>query len=397
MKKTALTVFSLFVFLITPLIAQNINGDEVYIKAMTATDPNQRAQLLKDFVSKYAGKGSQYENYAFAYLSTLNYRGKTIKDTIEYGEKALAIGGLDDALKYNVYIVVANSYVQQGQNLEKAKNYALQAIQIASANKGKRDSARTHDQWNQLVGAGHYVQAQALEKAKNYSGALNAYISSYNILKNKQVLSSIAKMGKALYDSKSYKDAEKAFKITSRALRDFGNTYLYAKTLHRNGKKDQALSVYKQAYTKEKSGDIAYNVGIILAGKAKSDPLVANEAIKFLLDASFLSAANSKKAMSLAENLFFFSANKDLKYNEKVQEITDRSKKIENLTNSFNSKFGEKDEEDLTDVEKKEMEKILAQIETEKKAIEKLQAEQKAALEKFNAIIEQTKKRLRIQ
>lgn len=397
MKKTALTIFSLFVFLITPLTAQNINGDEVYIKAMTATDPNQRAQLLKDFVSKYAGKGSQYENYAFAYLSTLNYREKTVKDTIEYGEKALAIGGLDDALKYSVYIVVANSYVQQGQNLEKAKNYALQAIQIANANKGKRDSARTPDQWNQLVGAGYYVQAQTLEKAKNYSGALNAYISSYNILKNKQVLGSIAKMGKALYDAKSYKDAEKAFKITSTALKDFGNTYLYAKTLHRNGKKDQALSVYKQAYTKEKSGDIAYNVGIILAGKAKSDPLVANEAIKFLLDASFLSAANSKKAMSLAENLFFFSANKDLKYNEKVQEITDRSKKIENLTNSFNSKFGEKDEEDLTDVEKKEMEKILVQIETEKKAIEKLHAEQKAALEKFNAIIEQTKKRLRIQ
>ena len=100
--------------------------------------------------------------------------------------------------------------------------------------------------------------------------------------------------------------------------------------------------------------------------------------------------------MSLAENIFFFTANKDLKYNEKVQEISAKSKKIEELTNSFNQKFGEKEEEDLTDEEKKEMKSILSQIDAEQKAIERLQKEQAAALGKFNALIEDTKIRLGI-
>ncbi len=99
--------------------------------------------------------------------------------------------------------------------------------------------------------------------------------------------------------------------------------------------------------------------------------------------------------MELAENLYFV-ANKNLKYNEKVKELVDRGKKLEKLTNTFNKKFGEKDEEDLTDDEKKEMKVMLANIDAEKNAIAKLDAETKVALEKFKALIERTKKRLGI-
>ncbi len=395
MKKTVLTTLSLLLLITIPLISQNNSADEEYIKAMTSTNLNERVQLLKTYVQKFAGQGTTYENFAYAYLCTLPFK-KTPRDAAEYGEKAISLGGLDDFLKYNLYITVSGSYSQLGQNLEKAKNYAAQAIQIAKSNKTKKESEYTPAQWTRFEGAGYYAQAQAQEKAKDFSGALNSYISSYNILLNKQIAQSVAKLGKLLYNAKSYKDAEKALKFSSSLFNDFGGTYLYAKTLHRNGKKDDALSMYKKAYTKEKNGDIAYNVGIILAGKSKTDPAVAGEAIKFLLDASFLSAANSKKAMSLAENIFFFTANKDLKYNEKVQEISAKSKKIEELTNSFNQKFGEKEEEDLTDEEKKEMKSILSQIDAEQKAIERLQKEQAAALEKFNALIEDTKRRLGI-
>jgi hypothetical protein len=112
------------------------------------------------------------------------------------------------------------------------------------------------------------------------------------------------------------------------------------------------------------------------------------------LDASFLSQANSKKAMDLAQRLFF---NHEVPgYNDKIKELSDRSANLEALTKKFNDEFGEKDEEDLSDAEKAEMEKILKDIEAEQKAIEKIQAEQQEALEKFNALIEQTKKRLGI-
>jgi len=98
--------------------------------------------------------------------------------------------------------------------------------------------------------------------------------------------------------------------------------------------------------------------------------------------------------MDLAQRLFF---NHEVPgYNDKIEELSDRGTKLETLTNSFNEKFGEKDEEDLTDAENAEMEKILEQIEAEQKAIEKLQIEQQQALEKFNALVEQTKTRLDI-
>ena len=394
MRKTALTTFILILFSFTSLHAQNNEADQAYIKAMTTPDINQRIPLLKAWITKYAGKGTQYENYVYAELCRTPYKGKTAKETIEYGEKALALGGLDDLFSCQVYIQVSAVYSQLGQNLEKAKNYAMQVIQLAKNNKDNNNSA-SPAQWNQFIGAGYFAHGQALEKAKDLKGAVDSYINSYNILKNKQIVDNLKKIGKSLYDFKFYNEAEEALKISSSVLKDFGSYALYAKCLYRNGKKEEALKNFKIAYMKEKSGEIAYNIGIILAGKAKRDPSVSNEAIDFLLEASFLSPVHSQKAMELAENLFFVS-NKDLKYNEKVKELLDRGKKLEELTNAFNNKFGEKDEEDLTDDEKKEMKTMLANIEAEKEAIAKLDTETKAALDKFKALIERTKKRLGI-
>ncbi len=396
MRKTALTTSILLLFAFASLPAQNNEANQAYIKAMTANDAAQRAKLLKDYLAKYAGQGTQYENYVNAELCFMNYAGKTPKETIAYGEKAIALGGLDDLYKCKIYLTVSGIYSQLGQNLEKAKSYSSNAIQIAKSNKdNNHGSAATPATWNKLLGAGYYTQGLALEKSKNLKSAVDSYINSYNILKNIQIVNNLKKIGKSLYDFKFYREAEKALKICSSVLKDFGSYALYAKSLYRNGKKEEALKNFKIAYMKEKSGEIAYNIGIILAGKAKRDPSVSNEAIDFLLEASFLSPAHSKKAMELAENLFFV-ANKNLKYNEKVNELVNRGKKLDELINTFNSKYGEKDEEDLTDAEKKEMEKLQTNIEAEKVAITKLEAEQNAILDKFKALIERTKKRLGI-
>ncbi len=392
MKKLGVAIFT-FLFLSLPLLhAQNNPADEAYIKAMSTPDINQKAKMLKDYLAQYAGKGTTYENFANAYLCLLPYAGKTAKETIDYGEKALALGGLDDLTKCQVLIQISAVYSDQGQNLEKAKSYAQQVIQIGETNKGKESET----DWSKIIGAGYLTLGQAQEKAKDLKSAVSSYIASYNMLKNVQIANTLAKLGKSLYDSKSYVEAERALKISCEALKDYGSCALYAHTLYKNGKKEEALKYFKQAYAKQKSGDIAYNIGIILAAQAKTNPTLSQEAIHYLLEASFLSPENSQKAMSLAESLFFTS-NKDLKYNESVQEMAERNKKLEELTETFNKKFGEKDEEDLTDAEKKEMQTLLFSIEEEKKAIEKLKAQQEAAFAKFNQVIEETKKRLGIK
>ena len=391
MRKTAIATLILLVFLCSLLPAQNSNN-ETYIKAMTTSDPGEKAQLLKEYVTN--NRGAQYENFACAELCTKPYPGKTAADIIKYGERALELGGLDAFIKCQVLIQVANTYVSQGQNLPKVSNYAAQIIQTAKANKNNELAPAAT--WNQFQGVGAYLQGQALEKTKNYKGAVDAYIDAYNILKNPQIIPNLMKLGKALYDGKAYKDAEKALEIAATNGKDFASIYLYANALNKNGKTEEALSNYKMAYMKQKSGAIAFNIGIILSRKAEKNASFTDEALKYLLDASFLSKANSKKAMQMAESMYFHSK-KDLKYNEKVQQLQQRSKKLEDLTNAFNNKFGEKEEEDLTNGEKNEMESILKQIDTEQEAVKRLEAETQAALEGFQQLLEKTKQRLGIQ
>jgi tetratricopeptide (TPR) repeat protein len=391
MRTTAIATLTLLVFLCSLLPAQNSNND-TYIKAMTESDPNTKAQLLKEYVS--SNPGAQYENFACAELCSMQYLGKTAAETIKYGERAIELGGLDALKKCQILTIVANTYVTQGQNLPRASNYAGQIVQIAKSNKNS-DLAPAAT-WNQLQGAGAYLQGQALEKTKNYKGAVDAYITAYNILKSPQIIPNLKQLGKALYDGKAYKDAEKALKIPATDSKDFASLYLYANALNKNGKTEEALSNYKMAYMKQKSGAIAFNIGIILAKKAERNASFTDEALKYLLDASFLSKTNSKKAMQMAESLYFLSK-KELKYNENVQQLQQRSKKLEDLTNTFNNKFGEKEEEDLTDGEKSEMESMLKQIEAEQEAVKRLEAETQAALEGFQQLLERTKQRLGIQ
>jgi tetratricopeptide (TPR) repeat protein len=391
MRKTAITTLTLLVFLCSLLPAQNANN-ETYIKAMTSTNPGERAKLLKEYVTN--SPGAQYENFACAELCTMQYPGKTAADTIKYGEKALELGGLDALKKCTVLYMVASMYVNQGQNISKVSNYADQLIQTARAN--KNSDAAPAATWNQLIGAGSYLKGQALEKSKNYKGAVDAYINAYSILKNPESLQSLKKLGNELYKGKAYKDAEKALKIAAENAKDFASIYLYANALNKNGKTEEALSNYKMAYMKEKRGGIAFNIGIILAKKAERNASFTDEALNYLLDASFLSKANSKKAMQMAESLYFLSK-KELKYNENVQALQQKSKKLETLTNTFNNKFGEKEEEDLSDSEKAEMESMLKQIDAEQEAIKGLEAETQAALQGFQQLLEKAKQRLGIQ
>ena len=354
MRKTVLTPLILILFLFATLHAQTNESDQAYIKAMSTQDPTQKAQLLKEWLKTNAGKGNQYEKYAYAELCVFPYPGKTPEELIEYGEKALALGGLDDFNQSRVMMTIATVYSQRGQNLEKAKAYSQQVIQISKSNREKESAGGSPAQWNQFMGIAYYTHGIALEKGRDPRGALESYLNSYSILKDPQIANDLKRVGKNLYDFKFYKDAEKAFAITATALKDYPSIYLYAKTLHRNGKKDDALKYYKQAYSMQKGGDVSYNIGIILAADAEKNPSNAPEAINYLLEASFLSPANSQKAMQLAESLYF-NHNKELRYNEIVKEIQKLTKDLEDLTTDYNKRFGEKKEEDLSDTDKRMM------------------------------------------
>jgi len=380
-------------FLAGALLAQN-PADDAYIKAMTVQDNCEKVKLLKDFINKYAGKGSQYENYAYAYLCLLPCPSKSQQESIGYGEKALSMEGLDADVKSSLLVFMANTYINQGQNLDKAKNYANQLIELAKSEKGKEGA--NQDKWNKIMAAGHFIIGSAAEKAKDISGALDAYMTAYSISKDKNILISLRKMAKNFAEAQNYAEAEKVYRTIYNQSKDPNDAIVLSQFLLKTNKNDEALSLLKEAYAKKKDGEVAFSIAVILANKAKTDPSVVNDAIRYSLEAAFLSRKNSDQAMKMAEGLFF-TMNKDLKYNETVLALQNKAKELDELTKFFNERFGGKSEEDLSEKDKKKMQEMTAEMEAMKAEIEKLKAQQNMAITKFNQLIEETKKRLGVK
>ena len=393
MKKAVLGTIALILAFGGLALAQN-ECDQLYIKAMTANSPAERATLLKDFLAKCGGKGNQYENFANANLCLIPHQGKTGQETINYGEKALQLGGLDDLTKCQVLTTLAAVYLKQ--NPDKAKAYANQVIEAARAAKAKETEAANAAQWNNLIGAGYYALGQAQEKTKDNKSAIDSYLNSYNILKNAKIIAEIKKVGKTAYEAKAYADAEKAFRAAYQANpKDTESHALVARCLYNTGKTEEALTMMKESYAKNKNGDMAYNIGIILAKQAgSSNPTLNTEALRYFVEASLLSPTYSKKASELAQSMFLGA---DKEWNNRVKSIQESTKLIEDWTKTFNSKFEGKNVDDLTSDQKREFRRLNENIEKENKILEKLQAEQKSIQDKFQKLIGEAKARLGIR
>jgi tetratricopeptide (TPR) repeat protein len=383
MKRTLITVLLFAVAATGLLIAQN-EADDAYVKAMTQSDPCQKVQALKAYVQKYAGKGTQYENFAYVYLCLTPCPSQPVAEKAQYGEKALTMEGVDDNTKTQLLVTVASLYIQSGQNLDKAKAAAGRLIDLAKANKEKDPSEA---QWNKLIGAGHYLQGQAAEKAKDMGAAADAYIASYAILKDPKIMAQIKKLAKTLYDAKQFAQAEEVFRSLYNHSKDADSALILGQTLYRNNKADEALALFKEAYAKKQTGELAYNIGIILAKKSPQ------EAIDYLIVASLRYPAQAQNALGMAQNLFFTSS-PDAKINDVIKKIEGVQKRIDDLTKSFNTKFAEKNEEELTDAEKADMKKILGDIDAAKAEIAKLQASSSEITGKWAKRVEEVKKRL---
>jgi tetratricopeptide (TPR) repeat protein len=389
MKKTLL--LTLIFLLAAGLTVAQSPADEAYIKAMTANDPCQRVQLLKEYINNYSGKGTQYENYAYANLCLTPCKTKSLQESLNYGEKALSMGGLDTMTKAQVLLTLAGGYASQGQNLDKARTYATQVIEIGKTEKNKEGANPAT--WNQFIGGGYYALGTAAEKAKDTASAVENYLTAYSIMKNPKILASVKKMGKDYADAKNYAEAEKVFRAVYNQTKAPSDALALGQLLNRAGKNEEALGFLKEAYNKKKTGGVAFSIAVILANKAKNDPSMVNEAVRYSLEAAFLNNSNSEQAMKMAESIFF-TMNQDLKYNQTVLAIQNKAKELEELTQIFNERFGNKSVEELSERDKEKMRVMMGDIEAMKKEIEGLQKQQETAIAKFNQLVAETKRRL---
>ncbi len=355
MKRTLLAIVTLGFVLTGLAVAQS--ADEEYLKAMQLSDNCQKAKALEAYLGKYAGQGTTNEHWAYAYYCLTPCASTDAQKAAEAGEKALATSGIDGQTKLQLLATIPTLYNKAGQG---AKADAA-AHKLIDFGKGQSDAKLA----SQLQAGGYAMIGQFAEKAGDYGKAAENYIKAYGIYKDPSISKQLNGLAATLYKGGKFAEAEQVFRQFYASDKGPESASLLAQTLYKQNKVDEALAVYKEAYAAKKTGALAKNIATILNTQVKTDPSKTTEAVNALIEAAILNPKETKA-------------------------YTDAAK----FTKTYNAKIEGKSEEDLSAADKRVIQTLEANIESEKAAIAKIQAGQKSVLDKFNALYAQIKTRL---
>ncbi len=350
-------IFVLFLALILLTITVKAGQTEDYRNAISKKSVVERIKALEDYLLKY--QTSEYHKYVYVQLTADYFNQANYQKAFEFAKKAegfLAELKLDDKPMAELYFVLGAYYLDQ-KNQDKALGYAEKILSLG-AGKG--------NEWKALSN-----YAQKIKKA---------VASSPNPLNSAIIL----------YNKQDYVGAEKEFTELYKSNKtSFEIVNWYARSLEENRKTDLALEKFKEAYKLKPDGLVAYNIGVILGRKSKTDSKLISEAISYFIQASFLSSEKSKSAMELAQSLFFGNykdVETGLGYNGLVQKTRETANKLNALIDDFNKKYGNKNE---NQVEKEQMNTDLKNIESLKKELDKLSGKTKRAADEFAKLVNQ--------
>ncbi len=381
MKRTLFAIVTL-VFTLAGLAAAQ-SPDEEYLKAMQLSDPCQKIQALDAYIGKYAGQGTTNEHWAYAYYCLEKCASRPAQKAAEYGEKAMGMAGIDNATKLQLMIAVPQLYYSAGQT-GKADAASQKLIDYG---KGLSDAKIG----SQLRATGYFLIGDAAEKAGDSTKATENYILAYEAFKDPNIVKKIGALADKLYKAQKFAEAEQVLKRFYAADQGPESATVLAQSLDKQGKVDEALAIYREAYSKKKTGNLAKNIARILNSQVKADPSKTNEAINALIEAALL---NPKEASKYTEGAKYLFVGQDKDIASSYDKIAEHNKAIEEFTKTYNSKIEGKNEEDLSESDKRLLKTLESNIETEKQAIAKIQAGQKGVLDKFNALVAQVKTRL---
>jgi tetratricopeptide (TPR) repeat protein len=381
MKRTLFATVTL-VFLLAGLGAAQ-SADEDYLKAMQLSDNCAKVQALEAYIAKYAGQGTTNEHWAYAYCCLTPCASKSAQKAAEYGEKALAMPGIDDQTKIGLLATIPGLYNSLGQ-VDKAKAAARKLIDFGKALSDAKLASR-------LQATGHLFIGQFAEKAGDYGTAAENYITAYSIFKDPSISKQLNSLAATLYKDQKYAEAEKVFRQFYAADKGPESAALLGQTLYKEGKIDEALAIYREGYAKKKTGPLSMNIAIILNSQVKTNPSKMNETINANIEAALLNPPQQKNFLGQAQNLF---VGQDKELASSYDKIAEHNKAIEEFTKTYNAKIEGKNEDDLSDADKRLLKTLEGNIEAEKQAIARIQGNQKGVLDKFNALVAQAKTRL---
>jgi tetratricopeptide (TPR) repeat protein len=381
MKRTLFATVTL-VFLLAGLGAAQ-SADEDYLKAMQLSDNCAKVQALEAYIARYAGQGTTNEHWAYAYYCLTPCATKNAQKAAEYGEKALGVPGIDDQTKLQLMGQIPVYYESIGQ-MDKAKAGARKIIDYGKALSDAKLGA-------QLQGKGYQFLGKLAEKAGDYGAAAENYIIAYGIFKDPNIPKQLNGLAMTLYKGQKFAEAEKVFRQFYAADQGPESAALLGQTLYKQNKIDEALAIYREGYAKKKTGPLSMNIAIILNSQVKTNPSKMNETINANIEAALLNPPQQKNFLGQAQNLF---VGQDKELASSYDKIAEHNKAIEEFTKTYNAKIEGKNEDDLSDADKRLLKTLEGNIEAEKQAIARIQGNQKGVLDKFNALVAQAKTRL---
>jgi tetratricopeptide (TPR) repeat protein len=381
MKRTLFAIVAL-AFVLAGLAAAQ-SADEEYLAAMQKQDPCQKAQALDAYITKYAGQGTTNEHWAYAYYCLSPCASTPAQKAAEYGEKALAMPGLDNETKTQLMVAVPQYYYKAGLT-DKAEAATRRLIDYGkSLGEGKTGV--------QLQAAGYVMIGQAAEKAGDYGKAAQNFITAYRLLPDPGISKLLNGLAATLYKNGKFAESEQVFRQFYAADKGPESAMLLGQTLYKQNKIDEALAIYKEGFAIKKTAPLALNIAILMNSKVKDNPSLTNETITALIQAAILNPKESKNLLGQAQNLF---VGQDKELASSYAKIEEHRKAIEEFNKTIDSKFAGKTMDELSESDKRLLKTLNDNIEAENQAIAQIQAGQKSVLDKFNTLVAQIKSRM---
>ena len=368
-----------------------------YTTALTKTSVAERIAALEAYIKNYPDPAQNvFTKLAYYWLTVNYYNNKNYANAVRFGEKAIALGGLEGKLEASAYLIMGSSLGVKsfsGYSQEKAVKWADKAIDFSQKNDISDILKQAQALKNELSGGG--------KPAKTLT-PLEKIGSLYNQKKFEEAIS--------LYNSfgATEKGDEKIFEV-------------YARSLMGANKLDAAVKEFTDAYAKSRKAINAERLGNIYLEKAKKDKKFYDQAINYYIEGGLLykNEKNTSRQDALLKNAQFWLFekydfnSKIKKYNATVKpvkaapsndkEIKKLERDLDKLERQLNETYGDVE---MPGYEQDKLDKIQAQIDQLKSgnkkpaddpnaaAAEALLKEQKRIEAEFKTLSDQAKKKL---
>ncbi len=265
MKSKLMSIFILSILLCGLNISAQ-SQSELNTQIQQATDPVVKLELLERFKNQYVtdkNKKPVYLNLTFT-----AYSAKKYDKTIEYGELLLKeIADLEDKLKIQVYLKLANAYYVTKINNDKIVEYGNLCIEVGKKLKGDKATSKYTKQYivpmMRLIAKRYAMDNDIEQKIK----AVPIILEAYSLEKARKNEDLILRISISLYNNKKINEAiqlVEAILDPEKPKRKYIDKL--AHYYYRLGNKAKAIEFYKKSFEIRMSAKTAKKLAIMYKG-----------------------------------------------------------------------------------------------------------------------------------